>query len=293
MVYPSSKGSGAITTLAEADGFIQIPGNKEILFPQESTEVNLFADELRPADLVIIGSHCIGIDLVLSLLYDRYPGFQAKVINVGSIGGLRALVREEADIAGIHLFDEKTGEYNISFIGKYGLTDKAVIVRGYKRRQGLIIPKGNPKQIHGLEDLLRNGVVFINRIPGSGTRVLLNSKLSEFSRSRHKTFKELCENIKGFEIEAKTHSAIATAILHKKADVGLGIETVAKNYDLDFIPIAQESFDFVILKNRLEKPWIKRFMSVLRSEEFREELQKKSGLTVGDEIGLIGFSRDG
>ncbi|MFX0096725.1 MAG: molybdopterin biosynthesis protein [Candidatus Hodarchaeota archaeon] len=291
-VYPSSKESGAITTLAEADGFIQIPRNKEILFPQDSAEVYLFADELRPADLVIIGSHCIGIDIILSLLYDRYPGFLAKVINVGSIGGLRALMRGEADIAGIHLFDEKTGEYNTPFIDKYGLTGEALIVRGYKRKQGLIIPKGNPKQIHGLDDLLRTDVVFINRIPGSGTRVLLDSKLSELSRNRHQTFEEISANIEGFGVEAKTHSAVAAAILYKKADAGLGIETVAKNYDLDFIPIAQESFDFVILKNRLEKPWIKRFVSMLGSETFKEELKKRPGLTMDNETSLIGSDKE-
>ncbi|MFX1363221.1 MAG: molybdopterin biosynthesis protein, partial [Promethearchaeota archaeon] len=282
-VYPSLKESGAITTLAEADGFIQIPENKEILFPQDSVEVYLFADELKPADLVIIGSHCIGIDLILSLLYDRHPGFQAKVINAGSIGGLKALMREEADIAGIHLFDEKTGEYNTSFIDKYGLADKAFIVRGYERKQGLIISKGNPKQIHGLDDLLRSDVVFINRIPGSGTRVLLDSKLSELSRNRNQTFREVSANIEGFGIEAKTHSAVAAAILHKKADVGLGIEAVAKNYDLDFIPIARESFDFAILKNRSEKPWIKRFVSILGSKAFEEELKRRPGLGMGNE----------
>ncbi|MFX1486040.1 MAG: molybdopterin biosynthesis protein [Promethearchaeota archaeon] len=292
VVYPSLKGSGAITTLAEADGFIQIPENKELLFPQDPVEVSLFGDELKPADIIIIGSHCAGVDLILSLLFDRHGGFHAKTINAGSIGGLRALKREEADIAGIHLLDAETGEYNIPFVGKYGLTGKVVIVRGYNRKQGLIVPKGNPKQIRGLDDLLRDDVVFINRIQGSGTRLLLEKALNGLRKGNHQTFKPISERIKGFETEAKTHSAVAAAVLHNKVDTGLGTEAAARSHDLDFIPIAQEKFDFVILNNSLEKPWIKKFITVLSSRTFKEELRRKAGLAPDNKTGMIIYGKD-
>ncbi|MBL7118887.1 molybdopterin biosynthesis protein [Candidatus Bathyarchaeota archaeon] len=274
-VYPVPGGSGAITTLEEADGFIEIPENKLFLEEGERVQVRLFSSELKPADLMIIGSHCIGIDLLLELIRRRHPDFNSKVINVGSSGGLAAIRRGEADIAGVHLLDEETGEYNTPFLDRYGIADRAVLIRGYNRKQGLIVARKNPKEIKGLEDILREDLSFVNRNPGSGTRILLDMKLNEIARSEGIGFEQLSSKIKGYRIEAKSHTAVAVAVLQGKADLGLGIETVADRYGLDFIPVTEEHYDFTVQTERLGKESIQVFLGTLRSEDFRDELEQR------------------
>jgi len=284
--YPvSGHYSGAITALSETDGFIEIPENRAFLESGEEVEVNLFSNELKIADLMIIGSHCIGIDVLLEILRKKKPIF-AKVINVGSSGGLMAIKRGEADIAGTHLLDE-SGVYNIPFLKKYGLIDDVYLIKGYLREQGFIVKKGNPKKIKGFKDLLRDDVSFINRNPGSGTRILLDMELRKLAEKNSMKFEELKSKIDGYNIEAKSHTAIAVAVLMGKADVGLGIKTVASRYGLDFIPVRGEEYDFVIRKDRMGKEAIKLFLNVLRSEEFKKALEKIDGLIATNETGKI------
>ncbi|MEM3672645.1 MAG: molybdopterin biosynthesis protein [Candidatus Bathyarchaeia archaeon] len=286
--YPILSGSGAITTLAEADGFIEIPENRTFLESGELVRVKLFSSELKPADLMIIGSHCVGIDILLELLRSENPNITSKVINVGSSGGLAAIRRGETDIAGIHLLDEETAEYNIPFLKRYGVNEKAVLVRGYNRQQGLIVAKGNPKDITQLQDIIRNDISFINRNPGSGTRILLDMNLKKIAKERKVSFNEIVAKINGYQFEAKSHTSVALAVLHEKADVGLGIKAVAERYGLDFIPIADEKYDFVIQKNRLQKQPIQAFLTILRSEKFKEELKKRApGLVPTEETGKV------
>jgi putative molybdopterin biosynthesis protein len=290
-VYPVPGGSGAITTLEEADGFIEIPEDKVFLDEGERVQVNLFSSELKPADLMIIGSHCIGVDILLELIRRRSPKFNCKVVNVGSSGGLAAIRRGEADIAGTHLLDERTGEYNISFLDRYGIKDKTILVRGYDRKQGLIVKKGNPKRITGPEDLFREDLSFINRNPGSGTRILLDMKLNEVAQSKKIPFEEVISKVKGYRTEAKSHTAVAVAVLQGKADVGLGIETVARRYGLDFILVAEEHYDFAIQAGRIEKQAIQAFLEMLRSEDFKNELEQRApGLLATRETGEIIYS---
>ncbi len=284
VAYPFTDYSGAISTLAEADGFVEIPENRVFLEEGEIVEVTLFGD-LKPADLMIIGSHCLGIDVLLEVM-GRHVN--AKVINVGSTAGILAVKRGEADIAGVHLLDEETGEYNVPYLIKYGLSGKAVLVKGYVREQGFIVAKGNPKKIRGFEDLLRDDVTFINRNPGSGTRVLLDMNLKRIAEEMGVEFDELRKRIKGYDVEAKTHNAVAVAVLMGKADVGLGIRTVAERFGLDFIPVRPEEFDFVIRKDRLEKESVRLFLEALRSEEFEKELEKRlPGMRVTERTGEI------
>ena len=283
--YPvSGHYSGAITALSETDGFIEVPENKAFLEVGETVEVKLFSDELKIADLMIIGSHCIGIDVLLDVLRRRNPIF-AKVINVGSSGGLMAIKRGEADIAGTHLLDE-SGVYNIPFLKKYGIKD-VFLVKGYIREQGFIVRKNNPKKIECFEDLLRDDISFINRNPGSGTRILLDMELKKIAEKKGIGFEELKRKIKGYTIEAKSHTAVAVAVLMGKADVGLGIKTVATRYGLDFIPFSKEEYDFVIGKSRIDKEAVKLFLETLKSEEFKRELEKIDGLAVTSETGKI------
>jgi len=285
-VYPVPGSSGAITSLAEADGFIEIPENKQFLDSGESVTVRLFSHELKPADLTIIGSHCLGIDVVLELLRGRFPRINAKVINAGSSGGLAAVRRGEADIAGTHLLDDVTGEYNTPFVERFGISDKVVLVRGYEREQGFIVKKGNPKGVQGIMDLLRDDLSFINRNPGSGTRVLLDSMLRAVAEEGDLDFDQIKSSIQGYGFEAKSHSAIAVAVLHGKADLGLGIRTVADRYELDFIPVSKEQFDFAISLDKLRREAVQSFLETLRSEEFKTMiLNRVPGIIPTNETG--------
>ncbi len=260
LAYPVEKGSGAITTLSDADGFIEIPSNLEIIEEGESVEVTLFGKP-EQVDLLFIGSHCLGIDTLADV-----SGLKIRVINVGSSGGLRAIKNGAADIAGVHLLDE-SGVYNLPFLKKFGIKN-AVLVKGYLREQGLIVRKESG--IKKFEDIVNARI--INRNTGSGTRMMTDLRLKEVAKRKGISFEELANNIDGYFTEAKTHSAVASAVKLKKADVGVGIRTVAELNRLDFIKIADEEYDFVIPKKLLKSKEIRSFLEALCSEEFKQKL---------------------
>jgi len=271
VAYPVEKGSGAITTLSEADGFIKIPGNVEMIDAGELVDVTLFG-KLESSDLLFVGSHCLGLDTLADL-----TRLKIRVINAGSSGGLSAIRSGIADIAGIHLLDE-SGIYNVPFLEKYGIKD-AVLVKGYLREQGLIVQKDSG--IKKFEDIINARI--INRNTGSGTRVITDMKLKDIAKQRGVTFEELAGRINGYHTEAKTHSAVAAAVKLGKADAGIGIRTVAELNGLKFIKIAEEEYDFVIPSRLLGTKEIKTFLEVLRGNEFREKLP--SGLRVYERTG--------
>ena len=288
IAYPVTGGSGAITSYAMADGFIDVPINRKLLDEGETLSVTLFNPELRPADLTIIGSHCIGIDLLLGVIRRIRPGFSAKIVNVGSMGGLNAVVRGETDLAGIHLIDEVSGEFNIPYVKRSGAFEKVALFRGYNREQGFVVARGNPKSITGFEDLTRKDVTFMNRNPGSGTRILTDLSVQKIAEKKLQKFEEVKSSIKGYNVEAKSHSAVATAVLQGRADVGVAIKAVTKEKPLEFIPIMSEHFDFLTLKSRLQKESVKLFLDTLRSKEFREELERKAfGINTVPETGAV------
>lgn len=262
--YPIEKGSGAVTSLLDADGYVEIGEHTHVLEEGEPVEVTLFSEKIAFPDLLIIGSHCLGIDSITELMARK--GYSVRSINVGSMGGLRAIRKGIADVAGVHLLDE-SGVYNEPFLqGINGL-----LVKGYVREQGLILPKGNPQGIRGIADL--PGRRIVNRTRGSGTRTLFDMELKKLAAEKHVPVEELIESIEGYDVEAKTHSAVASAILSGKADTGIGIRTVADQNGLDFIPLRDEEYDFVVQKSRADKPAIKAFLEVLRSSEFRSRLK--------------------
>ncbi|ADN49754.1 molybdopterin biosynthesis protein [Vulcanisaeta distributa] len=283
VAYPLPAESGAISTLAFADGYIAIPETVEYLDSGDEVEVTLFTHQYMPANLYIIGSHDLGLDVLIPML----PGFvRARVINVGSMGGLYAVKRGEADVAGLHLVDEETGQYNVPYMVKYNVNN-AVLIRGYFREQGLIVPRGNPKNIRGIEDLLRGDVRIVNRNKGAGTRFLLDIKLKEIANKMGVKFEELVRRINGYYYEVKTHTAVAAAVAQGKADAGVGIRAAAAMYGLDFIPLGWESYDFAIPIDRLEKDSVKAFLNMLRSSEFKNALSKLPGYRVPDDIGEV------
>jgi putative molybdopterin biosynthesis protein len=276
LAYPTMGGSGAISSFSLSDGYIDIPETVNYVEEGEEVRVYLFGAGLSPADLVVMGSHCVGIDVLIEVIRKHKPGFVPKVINTGSLGGLHAIKRGEADVAGVHLLDEKTGDYNIPFYHFFGLEEKAVLVRGYAREQGFLLPKGNPKGIHGFEDLLNREISFMNRNRGSGTRMLVDLQLSKIASSRGLALEDFTKGILGYTSEAKSHSAVAAAVAHGRADVGVGIRTVAEAYGLDFLKICDESYDFLLAKDRLKKPAVKSFLDALRSKEFASLLSVKT-----------------
>ena len=275
LAYPIISDSGAISSFALADGYIDVPAEIEFIEENEEVNVHLFSSKIEVPELIFIGSHCIGVDLAFSLMQKKNYVSSFKIINVGSFGGLKAVERGEADLAGIHLLDEASKEYNLPYLKKMNLIGKAALVKGYSRKQGFIIAKGNPKKIKGFEDLFRSDITFINRNKGSGTRVLIDLGLKEAAKKLGISFEEAKLKVKGYNIEAKTHSAVASAVKYGKADVGVGIEYYAKLNDLSFIPISSESYDFIISIDRLNKEPIKRFLAVLQSKEFQKELTEK------------------
>ncbi len=288
LAYPALGGSGAITSFSLSDGFIDIPDTVEFLEEGEQVKVNLFGITLKPADLVVIGSHCVGIDVLIGIIRERAPEFLAKVINTGSLGGLHAVKRGEADVAGVHLLDEATGEYNLPFFHRFGLQAKAVLVKGYTREQGFLLPKGNPNGIRAFEDLLGRKLSLMNRNRGSGTRILVDFCLSKIAASKAMKLHELTSKIQGYDSEAKSHSAVAAAVAHGRADIGVGIRTVAETYGLDFVKIGDESFDFLVSKDRFDKPAVQSFLSALKSKEFASTLDTRApGLKPSPDMGTV------
>jgi putative molybdopterin biosynthesis protein len=278
VAYPVLGSPGAASPLSYADGFVEVGEDREFLDEGEAVDVHLFSQKLRLADLVVIGSHCPGVSLIAEL-----AGLSAKIVNVGSLMGWFAVKRGEADIAGTHLLHEQSLEYNRPFIEIYGLEKSAALIRGYSRMQGFIVKKGNPKKIHSFKDLLREDVVFINRNKGSGTRVLIDHNLSAVI-----PLSEAVSRIRGFTREAKTHSAVAAAVAQGRADVGVGVEAWASSYDLDFIPLAEERFDFLIPVEKLSKASVQKFVETLSSQMFAEDLSRRfRGYSVDKDVGSI------
>ncbi len=259
--YPIEGSSDAITTLL-SDGFIEIPSHVEIVSEGEEVSVSLFG-ELEATDLMFIGSHDVGLDILFGMIADVAP--HVKVVNVGSQGGLVAIRKGIADVAGIHLLSE-SGEYNVPFLAQYDLR-KIALVKGYLREQGIITKKGTTVSLDDLPDKH-----LINRNKGSGTRVLLDMELKQIAAKREIPFSDLISSIKGYTYEARTHSAVASAVKFGKADVGIGIRPVAELNRLAFRPITEEQYDFVIPQARLTENAIKKFLDALRSSEFARSL---------------------
>jgi putative molybdopterin biosynthesis protein len=274
LAYPVLASSDAITTLL-SDGFLEIPEHTEILDENAEVEVTLFG-EFELTDLMFIGSHDVGVDILFQMIEDVAP--HVKAVNVGSQGGLVAIRKGIADIAGTHLLSA-SGDYNLPFVKEFGLHHVA-LVKGYLRQQGIITRKGEMVSLDALAE-----TQFINRNAGSGTRVLTDMLLRQIATTRELEFDALTQSIKGYDYEARTHSAVASAVKVGKADAGIGIKPVADLNGLEFYPLADEEYDFVIPLDRLEELPLTRFLQALRSQEFASRLP--SGIQTYDKTGHI------
>lgn len=273
---PVSRGAGLIMSLVRADGFVQIPAMSEGIGAGADVEVKLMRskDDVENT-IVCIGSHDNTLDLLANILKKRYPKFSLSSAHVGSVGGLMSLKRGEAHMAGTHLLDEETGEYNVPFIKRLLFDKRIILINLLYREQGLLVPKGNPKNIKGFEDLTRSDVVFVNRQPGSGTRLLLDKYLREFGINP--------ADVKGYKREEYTHMGVASAVLTGVADTGLAIFASAKALDLDFIPVAKERYDLAILYEFLDTDMIQCLLRIIREDtEFREMVKRLGGYDTSD-----------
>jgi putative molybdopterin biosynthesis protein len=267
---PLQRGAGIIMSLVRADGLVLIPRFSEGIHAGEKVEVEL----LRPSEeientIVAIGSHDLALDLLANHLHKLHPQICLSSSNVGSLGGLLALKRGEAHLAGSHLLDEESGEYNVPYIKRLLPDHRIVVVNLVYRAQGLILVKGNPKGISTLQDLSRDDVSFINRQRGAGTRVLLDFKLKELGINP--------QRIKGYEQVGYTHLAVAAVVASGVADVGLGIMAAAKALNLDFVPLLWERYDLVIPQPYYESPLLKPLLDILHQPSFRAEVEALGG----------------
>jgi molybdopterin molybdotransferase/putative molybdopterin biosynthesis protein len=258
--YPMGQGSGSVTTFSRADGFTTIDRHEEIVPAGTTVTVRLLGRELQLADLVVIGSHCIGLDYLLGELQQR--GLHSKFLAVGSLAGLEAAKRGECDIAGIHLLDTASGQYNRPF-----LTPELALIPGYGRLQGIVFRNGDARfegrtaAEASATALADTSCVMVNRNQGSGTRVLIDRLLGGARPP-------------GYAVQPRNHNAVAAAIVQGRADWGITLETIARNSGLGFIPVQHEQYDFVVPKARAERPGVKAFHAWLDAAATREALAR-------------------
>jgi len=258
---PLPRGAGVITSLVRADGLVLIPAGIQGVEAGETVEVRLYrsTSELERT-IVALGSHDLSLDLLAQELAQR--GARLTSANLGSQGGLIALSRGEAHLAGSHLLDPESGEFNLAYIRKY-LAGMPIVVLGLVlRQQGLMVAAGNPKSIRSLADLVRPEVSFINRQRGSGTRLLLDYQLDQLGVDR--------SQVQGYRREEFTHMMIAAAVASGRADCGLGIQAAAEALGLGFIPLMQERYDLVVPRQHFESPLLSPLLDLLQDDGFRQ-----------------------
>jgi len=267
---PLPRAAGSITTLTRAEGILRIPQLSEgVTQDQEMAAQLLVPEEALQQTVVVIGSHDIAIDILADEIRREGRNIRISSGNVGSLGGLLALKKGSCHMAGSHLLDTETGEYNLSYIRRYAKGLKIAVFHLTLRDQGLIVAKGNPKDIEGIRDLARPVVTFVNRQAGSGTRVLLDYHLKQTGIAP--------VAIRGYDHEEFTHMAVAVDVLSGAADCGMGIYAAARALDLDFVPIAQEQYDLLIPSNLLNQPNIQAVLDTIRSVHFRERVLSLGG----------------
>jgi putative molybdopterin biosynthesis protein len=270
IAYPMGQGSGSVTTFSRADGFTTIGRHEEIVPAGTLVDVQLLGRELQLADLVVIGSHCVGLDYVLGEL--QRQGVRSKFLAVGSLAGLEAAKRGECDVAGMHLLDPTTGDYNTPF-----LTPDLTLIRGYGRLQGFVFRKGDGRfEGKDLDEAVTAALgdpscVMVNRNPGSGTRALIDRLLRGAKPPGH-------------AVQPRTHNAVAAAVVQGRADWGLTLDTIARNAGLGFIPVQHEQYDFVVPASRADRPAVQAFRACLANPAIRAALERLGMKTPTPEV---------
>jgi putative molybdopterin biosynthesis protein len=272
---PLPRGAGVLTSLVRADGLLVVPTGLEGHHPGEDVEVRLMrgVGEIDRT-IVAIGSHDLLLDLAASRLRAADPGVTLASSNVGSLGGLVALRDGLCHVAGSHLLDPASGEYTLPYVDRV-LGDRATaVVRLVHRDQGLIVAPGNPLALAGIDDLAREGLRYVNRQRGAGTRVLLDHELSRRGIEPGA--------VPGYEREEHTHLAVAAAIAAGRADCGLGVLAAARAFGLGFVPVTREPYDLVVAAEALEEPLLQPLWELLAAPHFRTAVEELGGYSAAE-----------
>lgn len=267
---PLKRGSSAMESIVKADGIMRITENKEGLHPGDRAPVILLNDRDKiKTHLLLIGSHDLSLDLIRNQVRKRNCDFDLKLQTVGSMAGLTALRRGESHLAGAHLLDPETGEYNISYLKRFFKGQKLVLLNLVHREQGLYLKKGNPKNIEDINDLIKDGINYINRQRGAGTRVLFDYLLAQNDIDP--------AQIAGYKKEEFTHIAAAAAVGRGSADASLGIRAAAEVMEVYFLPLAEEKYDLIFREEILDDPRIQNLIELINDQEIKNEIEKLGG----------------
>ncbi len=273
MASPLPRGSGVVSSFMKADGMLEVPQGTEGYTAGEEVRVRLLRDKQRLKNtLVVIGSHDPLLDELADLIHREDRRLFLSSAHVGSMGGIMAVRRGEAHAAGTHLLDTATGEYNRAYIRKYFPHGGVYLIRCVGRQQGLMLQKGNPLGITSFADIARDGVRYVNRQKGSGTRVLMDYLCDKYNVDRDKIY--------GYEREELTHNSVAVQIAGDSADAGMGIYSTAKLYELDFLPICVEEYDLLIPEKVWNSGMVRQLVRTLKSEEFKRRIEAMGGYTL-------------
>ncbi|MCL2498260.1 MAG: molybdopterin biosynthesis protein, partial [Symbiobacteriaceae bacterium] len=252
------------------DGLLRIAANSEGCLAGSEVSIELQRPLLEiENNLVVSGSHDTALDLISVWLQKLFPGEALSCSHVGSLTGLLTLGKGECHLAGTHLLDEEDGSYNGHALKRYLPGQEVALIHVAQRVQGLMVPKGNPGGIRGIRDLVGDGIRFVNRQRGAGTRLLLDMFLHKEGLSP--------QDIYGYDHEEFTHLAVAAAVAGGSADVGLGILAAALSFGLDFIPVADEDYELALWAEDLRLPQVQHLLAVLRDPLFQEELRQMGG----------------
>lgn len=280
---PLTRAAGVTMSLVRADGLLRIPAGHMGYEQGEVVELELYRPkEQIDRTTVITGSHDLSVDVLHTLLRKEHPDRFLVSSHVGSMSGILAIQKEEAHAAGIHLFDEETGTYNVPYMEKYLKGLDIVLIQLVYREQGWIVPKGNPLGVSSVADISKPHVTFINRQRGAGTRLLLDYLLKKEGIDRN--------SIYGYDREAVTHLSVAAAVAGGTADVGLGIYSAARTMGLGFIPVAEERYDLLMNRRFYDSLEGQTLLSVIRSESFKTEMEALGGYSCR-ESGQIVFEK--
>ncbi len=281
MASPLSRGSGVVSSFMKADGILEV--SQELEGYEAGSEVNvrlLSNKEKLENTLVVIGSHDPLLDELADMMHIDNTNVFMSSSHVGSMGGIMSIRRGEAHAAGCHLLDTATGEYNLSFMKKYFPNGGAKLIRCVGRQQGLMVAKGNPLGITEFSHIKKEGLRYVNRQKGSGTRILADYLCEKENVNPDEVY--------GYDREELTHTSVAAQIASNSADAGMGIYSAAKLYDLDFIPICIEEYDLIIPEHSWDSVMVKQMLETLKSDAFKEKILSMGGYTI-DNPGEILF----
>lgn len=277
---PLTRNAGVTMSMVRADGLLRIPATSLGYEQGEEVDIELY----RPLQqiektMVLSGSHDMTLDLLATAVHKADPNRFLSSAHVGSMGGILAIRKGEAHAAGVHLLDENTGEYNVSFARQYLADTPFVLVNLVYRQQGWIVPQGNPRHIQTVEDLQQENITYINRQRGAGTRLLFDYLLKQAGIDP--------QQIYGYNREDFSHLSVAAAVAGGTADCGLGILSAAKAFGLDFVPVAEERYDLLMTKQFYESEGGQVLRSVMASDSFKQQVESLGGYSCRDTGRLI------